>query len=216
MDKHEVPDPPDNGQDSKHEGQDLPGDVVGIVHEVIHEVDLIHEAQDSAHEGQESSDSAYEADTVPDSPTSTSSTFQLNLSLDSHDQNEVNANNVDEDEVQILDEPPALVADHNEVNENHLDDDMQMPLELPAAAAAAAHPIIIRNFDETGFKVCAMHSFKHLHTSCPGCACRCKATNIDGIVGDSESEEDEDPGLYALLADLHERNEEDGESEDED
>ena len=52
-----------------------------------------------------------------------------------------------------------------------------MPLELPAAAAAA-HPIRIRNFDETGFKVCALHSFKHLHTSCPGCACQCKASKI--------------------------------------
>ena len=219
---HEDPDSPDNGQDSRHEGQQSPGDVddssdkmiiVGIIHEVedaadqaqdsAHEgqespdeaKDAADQAQDSAHEGQESSDSAYEAETVIDSPTSTSSTFQLNLSLDSNDQNEVNDNNLDEDEVQMLEElPPAVVA---------------------AAAARAAHPIIIRNFDETGFQYCAMHSFKHLTSSCSGCACRCKATNIDGIVVDSESEEDEDPGFYALLADLHERDEEDEEREDE-
>jgi len=165
---HEDPASPDNGQDSRHEGQELAGalgdssdkpNIVGIVHEVTHEVGIIHKVedaadlgQDSAHDGQESYDSAYEADTVIDSPTSTSSTLQLNLSLDSTDQNEVNDNNLDED-------------------------DVQMPLELPAAAAAA-HPIGIRNFDESGFKVCALHSFKHLHTSCPGCACQCKASKI--------------------------------------
>ena len=144
----------------------------------------------------DSSDSAYNADTIIDSPTSTSSTLQLNLSEDSNDQNDVNDNDIDEDEVQMLEElPPAVVA--------------------AAAAASAANPIIIRNVDETGSQVCAMHSYKHLTSSCSGCACRCKATNIDGIVVDSESEEDEDPGFYALLADLHERNEEDGEREDE-
>ena len=191
---HEDPDSPDNGQDSRHEGQELAGalgdssdkpNIVGIVHEVTHEVGIIHKLedaadldQDSVHDGQETSDSAYEADTVIDSPTSTSSTLQMNLSLDSTDQAEINANNFDEDEVQKLDKLPALVADRNAVNDQNLDEDaMQMPLELPAAAAAA-HPIGFRNFDETGFKVCALHSVKHLQTSCPGCACQCKASKI--------------------------------------
>ena len=145
---------------------------------------IIHEGQDSP---DESSDSAYEADTIIDSPTSTSSTLQLNLSEDSNDQNEVNDNDIDEDEVQMLEEPPA----------------------------AAAHPIIIENFDETGFQLCAMHSFRHLHTSCSGCACQCKARIIGCKVVDTDTE-DEDPEMAALLADYLEKDEEDEEKEDED
>ena len=120
---------------------------------------IIHEDPDSPDESSDSS--AYDADTIIDSPTSTSSTLQLHLSEDSNDQNGVNDNDIDE--------------------------------------------------DETGSQVCAMHSYKHLTSSCSGCACRCKARNIDGIVVDSETEEDEDPGLYALLADRHERSAEDDE-----
>ena len=100
------------------------------------------------------------ADTTIDSPTSTSTTLQLNLSEDYNDQNGVNDNDIDE--------------------------------------------------DETGSQVCAMHSYKHLTSSCSGCACQCTSRNIDGIVVDSETEE-EDPGLYALLADRHERSAEDDE-----
>ena len=194
----EDPGSPDNGQDSRHEGQELAGalgassdkpNIVGIVHEVTHEVETIHKLeeaadldQDSVHDGQETSDSAYEADTVIDSPTSTSSTLQMNLSLDSTDQAEINANNFAEEEVQDMAMLPALIADHNDVNDQNLDEDgVQMPFELPAVpppAAAAEHPIGIRNVDETGYKVCALHSFKHLHTSCPGCSCRCKATKL--------------------------------------
>ena len=53
----------------------------------------------------------------------------------------------------------------------------------PAAAAAAAeagHPMLVTNFDETGFrlKVCALHSYKHLHTPCSGCVCKCEAQDI--------------------------------------
>ena len=43
---------------------------------------IIHEDPDSPHE---SSDSAYDADAIIDSPRSTSSTLQLNLSEDSND-----------------------------------------------------------------------------------------------------------------------------------
>ena len=64
--------------------------------------------------------------------------------------------------------------------------------------------------DQTGSHVCAMHSYKHLTSSCSGCQCQCKARNMDGIVVDSETEED-DPGLYALLGDRHERSAEDDE-----
>ena len=64
--------------------------------------------------------------------------------------------------------------------------------------------------DQTGSHVCAMHSYKHLTSSCSGCQCQCKARNMDGIVVDSESEED-DPGLYALLGESHERSAEDDE-----
>ena len=69
---------------------------------------IIHEDPDSQDESSDSS--AYDADTIIDSPTSTSSTLQLHLSEDSNHQNDVNDNNINEDEVQILEGPPAAAA----------------------------------------------------------------------------------------------------------
>ena len=145
---HESPDSPDSSQHSRDE----PTHQLGIIQEVNAAADL---GQDLAQDNQDSSDSAYEADTITDSPSSTSSTLQLNVSSDSTEPNEVKENSSDED-------------------------DMHMPLDLPAAAAAAGHPIGIRNYDETafGFKVCALHSLKHLHTLCSGCLCKCEAEDI--------------------------------------
>ena len=152
---HESPDSPDSSQHSRDE----PTHQLGIIQEVNAAADL---GQDLAQDNQDSSDSAYEADTITDSPSSTSSTLQLNVSSDSTEPNEVKENSSDED-------------------------DMHMPLDLPAAAAAApppppppGTPIGCRNYDETGFgfKVCALHSLKHLHTACSGCHCKCKAKDI--------------------------------------
>ena len=52
-------------------------------------------------------DSAYDADTIIDSPNSSSSTLLLNLSDNSNDENDVSDNNVNEEEVEILEEPAA-------------------------------------------------------------------------------------------------------------
>ena len=139
---HESPDSPDSSQHSRDEATHQ----LGIIQEVNAAADL---GQDLAQDNQDSSDSAYEADTISDSPNSTSSTFKLNVSSDSSSE----------------------------------EADMHMPLDLPTAAAAAAagHPIGIMNYDEAGFgfKVCALHSLKHLHTGCSGCVCKCEAEEIN-------------------------------------
>ena len=119
---HESPDSPNSSQDSRDEptpqlgiihelngAADLPQDLAQDNHEVNGTADL---PQDLAQDNQESSDSAYEADTIIDSPTSTSSTLQLNVSSDS---------------TQFI----GMRQD---------EDDMHMPLDLPPAAAAAAPP----------------------------------------------------------------------------
>ena len=150
---HESPDTPDISQHSRDEATNQ----LGVIQEVDAAADL---GQDLAQDNHDSSDSAYQADTITDSPSSTSSTLQLNVSSDSSEPNEVKENSSDED-------------------------DMHMPLNLPApaaaaAAAAAGHPMLVRNLDETGFgfKVCALHSYKHLHTACSGCVCKCEAQDI--------------------------------------
>ena len=74
---------------------------------------IIYEDPDSPDESSDSS--AYDADTIIDSPRSTSSTLQLNLSEDSNEQNDVNHNDINEEEVQILEGPPAA-APHILVN----------------------------------------------------------------------------------------------------
>ena len=102
---HESPDSPDSSQHSRDE----PTHQLGIIQEVNGAADL---GQDLAQDNQESSDSAYEADTIIDSPSSTSSTLQLNVSSDS----------------------TLLFGMRQD------EDDMHMPLDLPAAAAAAAAP----------------------------------------------------------------------------
>ena len=56
---------------------------------------IVHEDPQSP---EDSSDSAYEADTIIDSPNSSSSTLLLNVSDDSNDQNTVSDNDVNEEE----------------------------------------------------------------------------------------------------------------------
>ena len=125
--------------------------------------------QDVAPENQDSSDRIYDADTISDSPNSTSSTFKLNVSSDSSS------------------EWPAVPTCCQPMGIRNNDEagfgfTSHMPLHLPTAAAAAeaaaAQHIRIRNADETGFRVCALHSAKHLHTACPGCSCKCEAEDI--------------------------------------
>ena len=124
----------------------------------------------------------------------------------------------------IIDEDPQLTDDSSDTAYN-----ADTTIDSPTSTSTTLQLHLSKDYndqngvndndideDETGSQVCAMHSYKHLTSSCSGCACRCKATNIDGIVVDSETEEDEDPGLYALLADRHERNEEYDEREYED
>ena len=103
--------------------------------------------------------------------------------------------------------------DVDDSSDNQAQDSAHEGQESPHESSDSAYEAET-SIDETGSQDCPMHSFKHLTSSCSGCACRCKPTNIDGIVVASEREED--PGFDALLGDLHERNEEDGESEDED
>ena len=71
-------------------------------------------------------DSAYDVDTISDSPNSSSSTLLLNVSDNSNDENAVSDNNVNEEELEILEEPAA-------------------------AAPAALMPHTVVNFDESGF-----------------------------------------------------------------
>ena len=171
---HESPDSPDSSQHSRDE----PTHQLGIIQEVNAAADL---GQDLAQDNQDSSDSAYDADTISDSPNSTSSTFKLNVSSDSSSE---------EDDMHMpLDLPTAAAAaaaghpmgimNYDEAGFGFRS---HMPLHLPTAAAAAeaaaAQYIRIRNGDETGFRVCALHSAKHLHTACPGCSCKCEAEDI--------------------------------------
>ena len=74
----------------------------------------------------DSTDSAYDVDTISDSPNSCSSTLLLNVSDNSNDENAVSDNNVNEEELEILEEPAA-------------------------AAPAALMPHTVVNFDESGF-----------------------------------------------------------------
>ena len=171
---HEDPLSPDNDQatvegaeegveDSAHAGHEAP---VEAIQEVNAAEDL---GQDVAQDDQDSSDSAYDADTISDSPNSTSSTFKLNVSSDSSSEwPAVPASG-----------PPMGIMNYDEAGFGFRS---HMPLHLPTAAAAAeaaaAQYIRIRNGDETGFRVCALHSAKHLHTACPGCSCKCEAEDI--------------------------------------
>ena len=82
-----------------------------VGHMIVHEDPQLPE---------DSSDSAYEADTIIDSPNSSSSTLLLNVSDNSNDQNAVSDNNVNEEELEILEEPaaaaPAALMPHTVVN----------------------------------------------------------------------------------------------------
>ena len=60
------------------------------------------------------SDSAYDADTISDSPSSSSSTLQLNLSDNSNDENDVIANNVHEEGLEIIEERGCTVINVDE------------------------------------------------------------------------------------------------------
>ena len=72
-----------------------------VGHMIVHEDPQLPE---------DSSDSAYEADTIIDSPNSSSSTLLLNVSNDSNDQNAVSDNDVNEEELENVEEPAAAAA----------------------------------------------------------------------------------------------------------
>ena len=159
---------------------------------------IIHEDPDSP---EDSSDSAYEADTIIDSPNSSSSTLQLNVSKDSNDKNDVNDNDINE-EVQILEGPPA------------------------EAAAAALYPHIVVNYDEACYQPRAPHASRLLYDSCPGCACNCHRHQPKALITGNtycsnmsaleDSEEDDgdlpplvdDTEAYALVVESVEENKE--------
>ena len=159
---------------------------------------IIHEDPDSP---EDSSDSAYEADTIIDSPNSSSSTLQLNVSEDSNDKNDVNDNDINE-EVQILEGPPA------------------------EAAAAALDPHIVVNYEEACYQPRAPHASWLLYDSCPGCACNCHRHQPKALITGNtycsnmsaleESEEDDgdlpplvdDTEAYALVVESVEENKE--------
>ena len=143
---------------------------------------IVHEDPDLP---EYSSESAYEADTIIDSPNSSSSTLQLNLSEDSNDQNDVNDNDINEEEVQILEGPPA----------------------------AAAAPHIIVNYDEAGYHPRAPHGCRLLYEPRQGCACSChrhkpKARLIDGKILELSS--DSDDSDYSNMPALEGSDEDDG------
>ena len=160
---------------------------------------IIHEDPDSP---EDSSDSAYEADTIIDSPNSSSSTLQLNVSEDSNDKNDVNDNDINE-EVQILEGPPP-----------------------PPAAAAALYPHIVVNYDEACYHPRAPHAILLLYNYCPGCACNCHRHQPKALITGNtycsnmsaleESEEDDgdlpplvdDTEAYALVVESVEENKE--------
>ena len=167
---------------------------------------IIHEDPDSP---EDSSDSAYEADTIIDSPNSSSSTLQLNVSEDSNDKNDVNDNDINE-EVQILEGPPA-----------------------EAAAAAALYPQIVVNYDEACYQPRAPHASRLLYDSCPGCACNCHRHQPKALITGNtycsnmsaleDSEEDDgdlpplvdDTEAYALFVESVEENKDNSEEDSE-
>ena len=163
---------------------------------------IIYEDPDSP---EDSSDSAYEADTIIDSPNSSSSTLQLNVSEDSNDKNDVNDNDINE-EVQILEGPPEEAA--------------------AVAAAAALYPQIVVNYDEACYQPRAPHASRLLYDSCPGCACNCHRHQPKALITGNtycsnmsaleDSEEDDgdlpplvdDTEAYALVVESVEENKE--------
>ena len=171
-----------------------------VGHMIIHEdPDSPDNGQDSPHEGQES---PHDVDDSSDKRLILGILIPYEVK-DAADQAQDSAHEGQESPGEPKDAP------------NQAQDSAHEGQESPHESSDSAYEAET-SIDETGSQDCPMHSFKHLTSSCSGCACRCKPTNIDGIVVASEREEDEDPGFDALLGDLHERNEEDGESEDED
>ena len=133
---------------------------------------IVHEDPQSP---EDSSDSAYEADTIIDSPNSSSSTLLLNVSDDSNDQNAVSDNDVNE--VKIVEEPPA---------------------------PAALMPHTVVNCDEAGYYCHASHGSRLFNDFCQGCACKCHGfkfgSSANGLSSDSDDTDRCDmPVLEGLL-----------------
>ena len=150
-------------EEPEHAAEDLGQDVAP------ENQDVAPDNQDVAPENPDSNDSSsYDADTISDSPNSSSSTLKLNLSSDSSSECPALPTCCQDRSIRNFDEAGFRFRPH-------------MPLHLPRAAAAEAavgQYIRNRNGEETAFSVCALHSGNHLHSDCPGCRCTCKAEDI--------------------------------------